>query len=178
MSSTTAGAVMSRWWMVSARPALPRASARFDSEPVDKSSIDVDLVPFDQKPVHQVDPMNPAPPVTSVRIRDFLARDTLAVDHVFPRRPRPGAQHRYRSHIAPLAHVAWGPMTEPATLALAATWPPSIRTESTTSAPAETTEPAPRTLRSTRAPAATDASGEDRPRVRPPRRRSLLSPSR
>ena len=39
MRSITAGAVMSRWWMVSARPALVRASARLASDPVEKSSI-------------------------------------------------------------------------------------------------------------------------------------------
>jgi hypothetical protein len=38
ISSTTAGTEMSRCWMVRARPALPRASARFDSDPVEKSS--------------------------------------------------------------------------------------------------------------------------------------------
>ena len=46
-------------------------------------------------------------------------------------------------------------MTEPATLASAATWQPSMSTESATTAPAETTEPRPRMLRSTRAPGST-----------------------
>ena len=47
--------------------------------------------------------------------------------------------------------VARGPKMEPATLASAATWLPSISTESTTTARASITEPAPSTLRSTRA---------------------------
>ena len=52
-------------------------------------------------------------------------------------------------------------MTEPATLASAATWQPSMSTESATSAPEETTVPGPRMLRSTRAPASTTQPRED-----------------
>ncbi len=72
--------------------------------------------------------------------------------------------------------MARGPSIEPATLAFAATWLPSISTESMTTAPASITEPAPSTERSTRAPAATvhPAKMTEGPTTRPS---IVLSPS-
>src|SRR5580704_1016468 len=103
MSSTTAGALMSRWWMVRARPALARASARFEREPVEKSSTTSTSWPSTRRRSTRFEPMNPAPPVTSVRIPAPLSRDPLAVDQCARGDHGVSAQHRDRPHITALS---------------------------------------------------------------------------
>ena len=67
--------------MVSARPALPRASARFEQRAGREVVDDVDLVPLDEQAVHQIgSDESGASRDQRAHARAFLARHPLAVD--------------------------------------------------------------------------------------------------
>src|SRR5262245_25093420 len=111
MTSTTCGSRTSSWWKPTRWLRSARASARLASEPVVRSSSTSTSWPSASRRSTSVDPMKPAPPVTTVLTRgspaglgpadavEPLARpDLLAVADDAAR-----DDHRARAHRGPLA---------------------------------------------------------------------------
>ena len=91
--------------MVRAPPAVARASARLTSDPVDRSSTTSTSWPSARSRSTRVEPMNPAPPVTIVRIEPaFASPGTRSPSTSVPDGDHcAGAEHRHRADVAALA---------------------------------------------------------------------------
>ena len=88
---------MSSWWNESSWSRSARASARLASEPVERSSTTSTAWPSASSRSTRVEPMNPAPPVTSARISPASAPGTSGALEPGPRRGSchsPTADHR------------------------------------------------------------------------------------